>query len=184
MKYLVFACVATVSLSGCGNLANVRSYSTAYAEPASGETARLRVITNGMVRAVPARDCIDWRSPGAGVMVVAQSGFAHRNGQNLGMPVSRGDAQLQSSNLVRSELKIPANTPVSFNFQSQGSVSSGYSYSCQESFRFTPQAGKDYQLILLESGQCQISLQRLDSTDGQSNVAYEEAGLCKASDSL
>lgn len=183
MKYLLFAGIAAVSLSGCGNLANVRSYSTAYAEPVSGETARLRVITNGMVRAVPARDCIDWRSPGAGVMVVAQSGFANRNGQSLGMPVSRDD-QLQSSNLVRSELKIPANTPVSFSFQSQGSVSSGYAYSCQESFRFTPQAGKDYQLILLESGQCLISLQRLDNADGQSKVAFEEAGLCKASDSL
>ncbi len=86
--------LATLLLAGCGNLANVQSYSTPYSAPAGGETARLRVITNGMARGVPASACIDWRREGAGVIAVAQSGFANRNGQSLGMPPSRQAEQL------------------------------------------------------------------------------------------
>lgn len=179
MKYLLMAGAALL-LTGCGNLANVRAYSTPYAEPQGGDTARLRVISNGMVRAVPGRDCIDWRSPGAGVMVVQQSGFANRNGQVLGMPPSAVAAQLQGAGMARSELKIPAGKPTAFNFQSQGSVSGGYSYSCQKSFRFTPQAGKDYQMIMLESGQCQLSVQEL----GGGQVDWQDAGLCNAADAF
>lgn len=181
MRTLLVAAIG-LTLSGCGNLANVRSYSTPYAEPTSGDTARMRVITNGMARGVPARGCVDWNSPGAGVMAVAQSGFASRNGQNLGMPVSQ--TQVQAADLVRTELKVPANQPFTVNFQSQGSVSNGYSYSCQHSLRFTPQAGMDYELIMLESGQCLMSLQRLDTTGNPSPVALEPARLCNASDAL
>lgn len=56
-------------LSGCGALTDVRSFSTPYSTPDGGETARLRVISDGMVRGVPKSDCVDFRLPGAGVMV-------------------------------------------------------------------------------------------------------------------
>lgn len=181
MRTVLVAAIVSM-FGGCGNLANVRSYSTPYAEPVSGETARMRVITNGMARGVPARGCVDWNSPGAGVMAVSQPGFASRNGQSLGMPVSQ--TRVQAADLVRTELNVPANQPFTVNFQSQGSVSNGYSYSCQQSFRFTPKTGKDYELIMLESGQCLMSLQRLDSTGSPSTVTLEPTRLCNASDAL
>lgn len=172
---------AALLLSGCGNLANVKSYSTPYAAPPGGETARLRVITNGMARGVPGSACIDWRQAGAGVIAVAQSGFANRNGQKLGMPSSRQAEQLQQGDFVQSEVLIPANQPFAFNFQSQGMVSGGYAYSCQQSMTFTPEAGQDYELLLMESGQCLARLQRLG--DGRNlSASLRDTGLCNAAD--
>lgn len=170
-------------LYGCGNLANVRSFSTPYSMPPSGETARLRVITNGMVRGVPASSCIDWRVDGAGVIAVLQSGFANLNHQSLGMPLSRQFERLPQQGLVSSEVLIPANKPFAFNFQSQGMVSGGYSYSCQQSMTFTPEAEQDYELLVVESAQCLTRLQRLG--DGQSLTgSLQDAKLCKASDAF
>ena len=58
--------LACLYLSGCGNIQAVRSFSTPYEQPASGDRARIRIISfDGMVRAVPNSDCIDWRLPGA-----------------------------------------------------------------------------------------------------------------------
>ncbi|MFR0687842.1 hypothetical protein ACLUTX_00460 [Enterobacterales bacterium AE_CKDN230030158-1A_HGKHYDSX7] len=177
------ALTAVTLLSGCGNLANVQSYSTPYSAPAGGETARLRVITNGMARGVPASACIDWRREGAGVIAVAQSGFASRNGQSLGMPPSRQAEQLSEGGFAHSEVQIPAGQPFAFNFQSRGMVSSGYSYSCQQSMSFTPEAGQDYELLLMESGQCLARLVRLG--DGRNlSGSLRDTSLCKASDAL
>jgi len=170
-------------LSGCGNLANVQSYSTPYSAPATGETARLRVITNGMARGVPASACIDWRREGAGVIAVAESGFASRNDQSLGMPPSRQAVQLGHAGFAISEVQVPANQPFAVNFQSRGMVSSGYAYSCQQSMSFTPEAGQDYELLLMESGQCLARLQRLG--DGRNlSGSLQDTRLCKASDAL
>ena len=182
MRAFLIAALA-VAVSACGNIANMRAYSTAYVEPVAGDTARLRVITNGMVRGVPGRDCIDWRVPGGGVMAVAQSGFADQNnGRSLGMPES--GRVVEGPGLARTELKVPAGKPLAMNFQSTGYVSGGYSYSCQQTFRFTPQAGQDYELILLDSGMCAIGLQRLIPAGKAENQPVEKAGLCSALDAF
>ncbi|MEO8489992.1 hypothetical protein [Pseudomonas sp.] len=181
MKPLLVAGIA-LTLSGCGNISNIRAYSTPYVEPTSGDTARLRIITNGMARGVPGRDCIDWRVPGSGVMAVLEKGFADQNnGRSLDMPPSERQVGGKS---VRTELKIPANQPFAMNFQSEGSVSSGYSYSCQQTFRFTPKAGQDYELMLLEGGNCLLSLERLNTEVGRMPERLEKAGLCNAMDAL
>ena len=125
MRLVALASIAMV-LSGCGNIQNVLAYSKAYMEPNSGDTARLRVITNGMVRGVPGRDCIDWRVQGAGVMAVKQSGFADQNnGRSLGMPT--GSERADGMAHVRSELKVQANQPLTINFQGFGTISNGTS---------------------------------------------------------
>lgn len=40
-------------LSGCGQVYNVRSLNTAYTAPPSAETARLRIISDGMCAQCP-----------------------------------------------------------------------------------------------------------------------------------
>jgi len=177
MKYALYATLL-LTLSGCGNISNIQAYSTPYAEPTAGDTARVRVITNGMVRGVPGRDCIDWRVPGSGGMAVAQSGFANRNGQNLGMSAS--DMMVEGENLVRTELKVPGNKPFAVNFQSKSS----YGASCQQSFQFNPAAGQDYELIVLDSGSCLVSLQRLNPTGRAVRENVEKAKLCNAMDAF
>jgi len=182
MRALLIAGLA-FAVSACGNIANMRAYSTAYVESSSGDTARLRIITNGMARGVPASDCIDWRLPGAGVMAVAQSGFADQNnGRSLGIPPS--GRQVGGQGLAHSELKMPAGKPFAMNFQSTGYVSGSYSYSCQQNFRFTPKAGQDYELILLDSGGCVVALQRLNPAGKAENEPVEKTGLCSALDAF
>ncbi len=137
-----------------------------------------------MARGVPGSDCIDWRVPGAGVMAVSESGFADQNnGRSLCMPESNRRVEAKGQALARTELKVPAGKPFAMNFQSEGHVSAGYSYSCQQTFRFTlqseghvsagysyscqqtfrftPTAHQNYELILLDSGRCLVALQRL-----------------------
>ena len=43
-------------------------------------------------------------------------------------------------------------------------------------------AGQDYELILLDGGQCLIALQRLNPTGKPENVAVQKAKLCNAMD--
>lgn len=182
MKAFLIASLA-LAVSACGNIANMRAYSKAYVEPVSGDTARLRVITNGMARGVPGRDCIDWRVPGAGIMAVAQSGFADQNnGRSLSMPPS--GREVGGQGVARSELKVPAGKPFAINSQSTGYISGGYSYSCQQTFRFTPEAGQDYELTLLDSGMCVIGLQRLNPEGKAESEPVEKTGLCNALDAF
>lgn len=136
-----------------------------------------------MARGVPGRDCIDWRVPGAGIMAVAQSGFADQNnGRSLSMPPS--GREVGGQGLARSELKVPAGKPFAMNFQSTGYISGGYSYSCQQTFRFTPEAGQDYELTLLDRGMCVIGLQRLNPEGKAESEPVEKTGLCNALDAF
>jgi len=142
-----------VLLSGCGQVYNVRSLNTAYTAPPSAETARLRIISDGMVRAVPGRDCLDWNVPGAGVMVSAKSGFADRNGASLGMPgpIYTWDGA------VSSEQVIPANTPIAFHYI--GLPQAGRQ--CFNTMTFIPKPGMDYMVRASMSGSCSFELAEL-----------------------
>ena len=114
-------------------MANVRSFSTPYSLPASDQTARLRVFSDGMVRAIPKSACIDFRLPGAGVLVAPRKGYADRNNESVDMPVI--DAQPPGT--VKSEFKIPAGEPVAFVYNRDG---------CYNRFTFVPKPGADYEL--------------------------------------
>ncbi|WP_248798294.1 hypothetical protein [Pseudomonas sp. MWU13-2105] len=180
MVLRVVPAMLLILLSGCGQLSNVRSFSTAYTSPQAGETARLRVVSDGMVRAVPGRDCLDWNSPGAGVMVSAQSGFTDRNDERLGMP---GSAQ-QWPGVVSSELVIPANKPIAFHYLAQLQ----FSRRCFNSLTFVPLPGMDYVLQASTSGECLIELDELRAGDGRL-VAVEagrvgKASMCNAMDNF
>ncbi|WP_017901943.1 hypothetical protein [Pseudomonas asplenii] len=167
-------------LSGCGQLSNVRSFSTAYTSPQSGETARLRVVSDGMVRAVPGRNCLDWTSPGAGVMVSAQSGFTDRNGERLGMP---GVAP-RLVDAVSSELVIAANKPVAFHFLAQ----QHYARQCFSTLTFVPRPGADYLLRATTAGACRIELDELRGSEGQLQAVgasqTAKASMCNAMDNF
>ncbi len=184
MRHRIAICVfVSLLLCGCGNIANVRSFSTPYSSQPDGDTAHLRVITNGMVRGVPASACIDWRRKGAGVIAVVQSGFANRNGQSLSMPPSPQADQIHQRGFVSSEVRIPAGQDFAFNFLSMGKVIGRHIYRCANSMTFKPEVGKNYELLLIESNQCIVRLQRLD--DGQDlKDSLRKTQLCNAMDAF
>lgn len=159
-------------LSGCGALTDVRSFSTPYSTPDGGETARLRVISDGMVRGVPKSDCVDFRLPGAGVMVAFRDGYANRNGESLGMPAVEG----HSSSTVMTELLVPAGKPIAFHY---------IGARCYNMFSFVPKAGVDYQLDAAALYKCGVTLQQAPAKTGAfSPSPLKESKLCKVTDNF
>lgn len=154
----VIPCVLVLlSLGGCGQVANIRSLSNGYVPPKVGETARLRVVTDGIVRAVPGRDCIDWNVPGAGVMVSTRSGFPDHNGESLGMP----GPTYTWAGTEKSELLVTTNKPITFHYLGQLQ----YSRHCSTTMTFVPRPGTDYLVQATMYAQCSIQLDEL-SADG------------------
>jgi hypothetical protein len=184
-------------LAGCGNIANVRSFSTPYVPPTTGETAKIRVISNGMLRAVPNSTCIDWRLPGAGVMVVPQKGFANLNNQDLGMQQSAASKILLArAGVVSSELYVAAGKPIVLHFMGTGSTrisGSGASMTtirnaCNKGVSFVPEAGKEYDASFVENGSiCSIQMGEVGAKNQKSSIdvpQLAEAGLCNVMDNL
>lgn len=173
MKPLAPLCLVAALLTGCGNIAAVKSFNTPFASPSSGDTARLRVMANGMVRAVPEKDCVDWYSPGAGVIVSPKKGFADRNNENLGMP-----AGAEAFGVV-SEVLIPAGKPFTLSFLDGGSGGYGYTRNCVGMFHFVPQKGGDYELVAKGYSACGVELKRLDGA-APAPVKPTKAEYCSA----
>lgn len=177
--FLRSACfVAVMALAGCGNIAVVKSFSTKFESPAEGETANLRVITNGMVRGVPNSECINWYLPGAGV-IAAGDGFAHRNNEDLGMPDSKWTAAVSKSNFYNTELRVPAGKPLSLHFISYGRVTAYAREQCFVSRSFTPQSGHNYELVMIEDGStCRSRLVDFVDATKEAVVKTEVPALC------
>lgn len=161
-----------VLLTGCGQISSVRSFSTAYSTPELGDKVKLRVITFGMVRGIPNSDCVDFRLPGAGVMVVGRDGFANRNGERLDMAL-KDDGNAPG---VRSELLITAGQPIAFHYIGQ---------QCYNMFSFVPQIGVEYQLEATSAYKCSVSLrQRVVGEAKTSSVRLNDSKLCRVMDNF
>lgn len=181
-KYAGLA-LALVLLGGCGTFSNVASFSTPYKSQNTDEGARMRVVSDGMVRAVPGRDCLDWRSPGAGVMVSAEKGFADRNSESVGMPV--GDRL--PSGFVSSEFTLAVGKPVAFHYVGP----SQFGKQCFGSMTFVPKAGMDYQLSASSLHGCAVELAQVWVRNGRTEVILrtdlgptKKAVLCNALDNF
>ena len=176
----VILAVLLLSLGGCGQVANVRSLSTGYVPPQDGETARIRLLTDGLVRAVPERDCLDWNVPGAGVMASAKPGFPDHNGENLGIP----GPIFSWAGAVSSELVVPANKPIAFHYLGRLQ----YSRQCARTMTFVPRPGVDYMVQATMSANCSFQLDELEAGGKQWVMAQpqpaEKVSMCNATDNL
>lgn len=182
MLFRVGGCtLISALLGGCGNIAAVKSFSTQFESPANGETANLRVITDGMVRGVPNSDCIDWYLPGAGVIVASKDGFAHRNDESLGMPESKWTATSSINVFYSSEVRIPAGNSFALNFLGPGSFN-GYAHlQCVANRTFMPKPGHNYEYVVFQSGSvCSSRLVEYVDDQQEEEVELKEAPLCKA----
>lgn len=172
--------------AGCGNIQTVKSFSTPYEQPTTGDRARIRVVADGMVRAVPNSACEDWRLPGSGVMVAARKGFADQNNRSLGMP-GADSAPIDGS--VVSEFYVPAGKPLMLSYLSNGRPTATGSAQCFVRKSFVPVAGEDYEARFRHVGsQCHGSVTTLQSHAGQTMrsapLPLAEAPFCRVSDNL
>ena len=166
----VIPAVLLLALVGCGQVANIRSLSTGYVPPQSGETARVRLVTDGLVRAVPGRDCLDWSVPGAGVMASVKAGFPDHNGASLGMP----GPVYSWAGAVTSELVVPANKPIAFHYLGRLQ----YPRQCAKTMTFVPKPGRDYMVQASMSADCSFLLDELP-VDGKQWQRIEPTPVSK-----
>lgn len=182
--------LSLISLSACGNIQTVKSFSTQYQEPQTGPRAKLRVVAyGGMVRAVPNSDCVDWRLPGAGVMVASDSGFAHVNSRKLDMPPGRMSGVPTASGVVAvSELYVPAGVPLVLDFLSGGAKSAGSHYQCFVRKAFTPSANENYEAVFTQDASvCRFGVMKISHDAGNADtqgVDLRETKFCRASDNI
>ncbi|MBD9534119.1 hypothetical protein IB233_21055 [Comamonas sp. CMM01] len=191
MRFLQASAVAVgaLLLAGCGNIQTVKSFSTTYKEPDGGERARVRVVSDGMVRAVPRSSCVDWRLPDAGVMVASIKGFADQNNRSLGMPDAPLHVVPKEIPTVVAEFYVPANQPLTLVYLSNGHISGGKRYQCSVNKTVTLQAGTDYEASFISTrDKCLSVVTRLTpqapAKVSDVMVPLTEAPLCRKSDLL
>lgn len=184
MKRVSMPCVAAlvVLVAACGNIQTVKSFSTPYQEPSAGPRARIRVVTDGMLRAVPNSACIDWRLEGSGVMAIPTKGFANMNDRKLGMPPSPAQTLAPgSAGFAMSELYVRAGKPMVLDYLTQGL--GGYKCSVQRSF--VPTDGQDYEAVFFQNDKtCSFRVTGIDGTSSPPAIDLSPASLCRISDNI
>lgn len=184
----VAACVA--ALTACGTVAKLKSFTSLYGESTDDPVAQLSIYANGMVRAVPGKACIDWNSPGAGIMIALRAGFVNHNGRDLGHPKNLHVYKPVSTlgKLITTELRASAEQPISLGFESEGYRSGNHRRSCNIAFSFFPNSDVNYQVLLADTGkECRVEVSELRPIANRFDLIAVEtrvAGLCHARDFL
>ena len=141
MKCMIkgIAALTSILLIGCSSMGT--QFKAAEEASADVPRARLRVVANGFVKAIPNKSCIDWNAPGAGTVfggVVGSSGY---RGRTLNIPLPPGG--VKSSDMA--EFYVAANQPITLVFL----TGPDSAYSCSVQGSFVPEAEKDYEASLM-----------------------------------
>lgn len=164
-----------LAVSGCSTINNLKAFTSAYQEPESATTTRLRVVTDQVVRLVPDRSCVAWDAPGAGVVSSRNAGVANSkilNDQRIGMP---GGEQVKDA----SEVYVRSNSPITVVYNGARSM-----YECAVYAYFVPEANSDYEVsAYLPYASCGIRIAKLVKGVGDGEVVREpvlahQAKLC------
>ncbi len=170
MKTYATLCCA-VALTGCGAVGIAKTQFRAVDEPTDGERARVRVIANSPVKAMPNRDCIDWDAPGAGTAVaMGLLGLGSRGylGRLIGMP--NGEQYQRGST---AEFYVAAGQPYTLV-----SITAPESLTqCSVGVSFVPNANTDYEAtLLLSRHECTANVVALN---GPSVETKQVVGTCR-----
>lgn len=155
--------VCALALSGCAH----------YADPFTGPTAKLRVVSLPG-SATEVRELDDPRCVGRPGVLVAQLGISVKNGANQGrslhMPLQESVPQAAAS-----EINVRAGQPFAAQFKlsaSPGPRGLGWSYpACVKSFVLTPKEGEQYEAQVEQlHGACHLNVFRLSRERDGSHV--------------
>jgi hypothetical protein len=148
-KYFALLCSAIVF--GCSSLST--QFKTAD-EPSDGSRARVRVVANTLVKAVPGKDCIDWEAPGAGTVFGGIVGSKGYRGRSLDIPPSTIPPGADTA-----EMYIAADRPFTLALLTPPDSR----VQCSIAVWFTPEANGDYQATLLADARTKKCSARVDS---------------------
>lgn len=158
-------CMLLLSMSGCSTFDNLKAFTSAYQEPESATTSRLRVITDQVVRLVPDRSCIAWDAPGAGVVSSRNAGVANStllNDQRIGMPGGKQGGRA-------SEVYVRPNKPITIVYNGARGT-----YQCATYAYFIPEANSDYEVVAhIPYMSCEIRISKLVKSAGAGEIVRE-----------
>jgi hypothetical protein len=156
---------ATGLLSGCFVRSTIKSELSAYAEPAEGELAHIRLIGSRNVKVYPGSTCVSYTVPGSGYPAGPQMGGQRK--RDLGMP----KAVPMPKHFV--EIAARADQPMTAGFSwYTESISPGVagtdmpstrsSSGCYVAHSFVPQAGQNYEMSARwDRNGCSVEVVRL-----------------------
>jgi hypothetical protein len=169
----LIAVLFALPVLGCSSLS---TQFKAAAEPAEGDRARLRVIANVLVKAVPNKSCIDWDSPGAGTVFGGIFGSSGYRGRTLNIPA------LNANKNDMGEMYVSADKPITLVMMTtpEGVGYKGRLYSCSVSGSFIPQKDRDYEAKLLidpQKDRCSIEVMEIGAVNVP--VIVHQAEMCQ-----
>ena len=156
-------------LVGCGAL--TAQFKQAEEAKENQPRAKLRIIANSFVKAIPNKDCIDWEAPGSGTVfggIVGSSGY---RGRSLDMPLPPSSVNPAGMG----EMYVAANKPITLVFE----TGPDSSYFCSVSGSFTPEKEKNYEATLvldIPKNKCFFRLNELQET--RIPIKISEAKSC------
>ena len=168
MRYIAIGGVSIVLVvAACAELSG---RSRTYAEPTSGDTARVRFVTNGGLHLIPAHSCVDWSEPNAGALFSTNIGGSTRfTGRKIGIP---GEAP---AGFTFGEAVVPAGKPLSVVFSS---LILGQA-SCDYNWAFVPKANEDYEVkVWHDSGSKLCRFEPRSLTQPTQRVSISQAKDC------
>lgn len=157
-----FSLLLLLLLASCGSIAENKANSSVYQQPTGNNLVRIRVISNGVIKAIPNSSCIDWRKPGAGVIISSKNGFHDLRNQNLKMPkgvdLSTLSSGVRAVGVVRSEIYAEASKPIVIKFDG---ADNNILHQCSKEITFSPENKTDYEAIFLQDGStCTVELRK------------------------
>ena len=182
----ILALAALAGLAGCSFIGDtIKSELAAYAEPASGDLAHVRLIGSRNVKVYPNSTCASFTVPGSGYPAGPQMGGQRK--RDIGMPEVPGMPDHFG------EVAPPAGGPItmSFNFYQEsytpgipgtGAPGTRSASGCSAARSFVPRVGENYEAIARNRGSwCALSVFRLQQDDAgtwrrMGEISAEAAG--------
>ncbi|MDR2239547.1 MAG: hypothetical protein LBE33_03825 [Zoogloeaceae bacterium] len=138
--------------------ASISTQFTPFEEPASGDRAKVRVIGNALVKAIPGKNCVDWSTPGAGTVLGGIVGSRGFHGRSLGMPPGRDASKVDTA-----EFYAEAGKPITLVVM----TTPEFRYECSATVSFIPEKDKNYEAqMMVYLTKCSADVITLDAPWG------------------
>ncbi|WP_028534392.1 hypothetical protein [Paludibacterium yongneupense] len=168
MKYMkLLTLLPSVLVIGCADLS---TQFKAAEEPADGPRARIRIVANALVKAVPGKNCIDYHTPGAGTIFGGIVGSRGYRGRSLNIPNAESfDASSMG------EMYASAGKPIALQFLTTPESR----YSCGVGVTFTPKVDHDYQVkMILDPSHMECTAEVRSLSDPNEHVDMHPVDSC------
>ena len=151
--------LAALALAGCAETASFRQ---PYAEPIGSPSSKVRVVTNGSIRFIPGRACVDWSTAGSGLVASDFYGKEKSptlNGQKLGM----SSAPIPRPGFYNAEVVVRANEPLTvvFNADQADKFMTTRRWCPPMNVAFIPQSGEEYEIVGEMTAYCRVQIKSL-----------------------